>query len=110
MGGDNRLSNVVPLCRECHSKAHSKRNNEKEWRAGRHLLPMPSNFFEVADEYLGNSITLGEALKKAGASRNTFYRFLDEYKEKTGDTRHHKNSGNRKNHSKRTEGGKQCSR
>ena len=84
MGGDNRLSNIVPLCRECHSKAHSKRNNEKEWKAGRHLLPI-----------------FGEALKKVGTTKNTFYRFLREYREETGDTRCHKNQGNRKSHTKR---------
>lgn len=101
MGGDNRLSNIVPLCRECHCKAHSKRNNEKEWKAGRPLLPMPDNFFEVADEYLDNKITFGEALEKVGTTRNTFYRFLHEYREETGDTRCHKNQGNRKSHTKR---------
>lgn len=102
MGGDNRLQNIVPLCKECHSKAHSRRVNQNEWRAGRSRVPMPEGFDEVAREYIESKITFGEALARSGTKKNVFYRLLQEYREETGDTRQHKNIGNRKNHRRKS--------
>ena len=29
-GGDNKLENIVPLCKSCHKDAHTKINNERK--------------------------------------------------------------------------------
>lgn len=100
-GGDNRPSNIVPLCSACHKKAHSRRVNEEEWKAGRKLIPTPENFSTVMNEYLENQITFSEALIKLGVKRSVFYRLVKEYKAETGDQRKHRNLGNRKTHKRK---------
>lgn len=93
MGGDNRLENIVPICHECHLKAHSKRSykRQKEW--GRKPLPKPDNFNEVINQYLDCKFSLAEALERTGLKRHTFYKFLEEYYQETGDTRRHQDKG-----------------
>lgn len=98
MGGDNRLENIVPMCTECHRKAHSKRSYKPHGKWGRPKLDKPSNFNEVIDLYLNNDITLSEALEVTELKRNKFYSLLSEYREETGDCRKHKNRGNRYGH------------
>lgn len=82
MGGDNRLENIVPMCYECHAKAHSKRTG-KQRSYGRHRIETPDNFDLIADIYLGGHITLNEALEDLGLKKNTFYRMLEEYRQHT---------------------------
>lgn len=94
MGGDNRLSNIVPLCYECHTKAHSKEVG-KQRSYGRKPIETPNSFDLIADMYLGNHITLNDALGDLGLKRHVFYRMLEDYRERTGDERKHKNIGNR---------------
>ena len=77
MGGDNRLSNIVPLCYECHKKAHSKRSCESHENLGRKPLKVPDNFDEVADAYLNNRIGRIEALEATGLKKSAFYRMLE---------------------------------
>ena len=93
MGGDNRIQNIVPLCAECHKKAHSKRSGKKQTEWGRKPLPKPANFNEVIDKYLECDFSLAEALERTGLKRHTFYKFLDEYYKETGDTRRHQDKG-----------------
>jgi len=95
MGGDNRLENIVPMCSECHKKAHSKRSYRPHEKWGRKEIPKPENFDEVADLYLGNHITLLEAFELSNLKRHTFYKLLGEYQAETGDTRKHRNKGNK---------------
>lgn len=83
MGGDNRLENIVPMCYECHSKAHSKRS-DKHRKYGRKRIKKPDNFDLIADIYLGGHITLNEALNDLGLKRSTFYRMLEDYKQRKG--------------------------
>ena len=87
-GGDNRPSNLIPLCYQCHCKAHDKsyaRNGKK----GRKKIELPSNFDIIADEYLSGMYSLQEVLIILNMSRSTFSTKLNEYKEKTGDNRDH---------------------
>lgn len=78
MGGDNRLSNIVPLCYGCHQKAHSKRG-ETHAKMGRKEIPKPSNFDEVADRYLDGVYKLSTALELTGLKRHRFYKYLHEF-------------------------------
>lgn len=98
MGGDNRLENIVPICHECHMKAHSKRSYKPHGDWGRPCLASPDNFDEIANLYLDNQILFREALEMAGLKKNTFYRMLKQYRERTGDSRKHKNTGNKYGH------------
>lgn len=85
MGGDNRLSNIVPLCYECHLKAHSKRGNA-HGKLGRKEIEPSDNFDEVADYYLDGIYCLKTALEFTGMARNTFYKHLHRYAEREGRT------------------------
>ena len=98
MGGDNRLENILPICTECHRKAHSKRSYRPHGNWGRPKKEMPDNFTEVIDLYLNNQILFTEALEKTGLKKNVFYRMLEQYREDTGDYRKHKNTGNKYGH------------
>ena len=98
MGGDNRLENIVPMCTECHRKAHSKRSYRPHGDWGRPRLETPDNFDDIVNLYLDNSIMFVEALKLTGLKRQTFYRMLEEYRKRTGDDRRHKNTGNKYGH------------
>ena len=98
MGGDNRLENIVPMCTECHRKAHSKRSYRPHGDWGRPRLETPDNFDDIVNLYLDNRIMFVEALKLTGLKRQTFYRMLEEYRKRTGDDRRHKNTGNKYGH------------
>ena len=97
MGGDNRLENIVPMCTECHRKAHSKRSYRPHGDWGRPKHKTPANFDKVIDLYLGNQILFTEALEMTGLKKHVFYRMLEEYREITGDNRAHKNARSRHN-------------
>lgn len=96
MGGDNRLQNIVPLCYECHKKAHSKRSCESHKDMGRKPIETPDNFNEIADLYLDNYIRLQDALELTKLKRHAFYNMLERYREMTGDKRKHKCGGYKK--------------
>ena len=92
-GGDNRLSNMLPICDDCHNKAHSKRSYKPHGKWGRPPLETPPNFDKVANQYLDGSISFVTALHKTGLKRHTFYRMLQKYRERTGDYRDHRAKG-----------------
>lgn len=92
-GGDNRLKNIVPICDDCHNKAHSKRSYRPHGKWGRKRLETPANFNEVANKYLSGSISFGKALHETGLKKNTFYRMLKQYRSLTGDYRDHRENG-----------------
>jgi hypothetical protein len=100
MGGDNRLENIVPMCAECHKKAHSKRPYKRQAQWGRSRIEAPANFTGIARQYLDSEITFNKALELTGLKKNTFYRLLEEYRKETGDNRRHRNLGNRHRRSK----------
>lgn len=101
MGGDNRPENIVRICSECHCKAHSKRSYIRQADWGRKPIQKPENFDEVAGSYLSNCIQFNEALELSGLKKNTFYKFLFQYKAEHNDNRKHKNSGNTSKHRRR---------
>ena len=72
MGGDNRLENIVPMCIDCHRKAHSKRSYKTHGKWGRPTLEKPKNFEEVINQYFENKITFGMALQLTGLKKTTF--------------------------------------
>lgn len=93
MGGDNRASNIVPLCYNCHGLVHMRRNTGTPNKRGRKRIERPDNFLAVVDEYLDGIISLAHAVEKLGLCRNVFYRMLDEYRAETGDMRNHRANG-----------------
>lgn len=95
MGGDNRLENIVPMCAECHKKAHSKRSYKRQAQWGRPKQNLPDNYETVVGLYLDSKITLETALALTGMKRNKWYMSLAEHRKVTGDSRQHKNFGNR---------------
>lgn len=99
-GGDNRPSNIVPLCKRCHMKAHKKQPIEgKTYKPkGRPLIKEPDNFNDVVNKYLDTTISLGTALDESGLKRQSFYRLLDEWIDRTGDKRKHRNKGRQAAH------------
>ena len=78
MGGDNRFSNIVPLCDECHKKAHGKKHY-KNTNKGRKPIKEPDNFNAVAELYKRKILSLEMALKYTGFKRMTFYRLLEKH-------------------------------
>lgn len=93
MGGDNRESNIVPLCQECHDKAHSRRTGERRADWGRKRKERPENFDEVVNMYLDCKISMKKALELTGLSRGTFYRMLGDWADERGDKRKHRDNG-----------------
>lgn len=92
-GGDNRLANILPICDDCHNKAHSKRSYKPHGKWGRPPLETPINFEEVVERYLNGSISFGKALHESGLKKNTFYRMLKQYRVLNGDYRDHRERG-----------------
>ena len=78
MGGDNRLQNIIPLCEECHHKAHSKSTGIKRKKRGRPKIKSPTNLTDIYNDYINNELTLEGICNLLGVGRNTFYRWLDE--------------------------------
>ena len=80
MGGDNRLSNIVPLCYQCHLKAHGKYTAKRE-KKKKPALPKPDNFNDVASLYLDGKLPLKSALRLTELGNSRFYKYLHEYAE-----------------------------
>lgn len=91
-GGDNRLCNIVPLCRRCHAKAHKKRQQNFEYKLGRKKTPLPDNWEDVVRLYASGKITHSQAKELSGFKRSTFYREYHSTIEMLGikDNRSHK--------------------
>lgn len=95
-GGDNRISNLVPLCGRCHFLAHEKKpiEGKKYKKKGRAETIKPNNYDFIIKLYLGNLIKMNEAMALLDVKRNVFYRFMNQYKAENNDNRVHTNSGN----------------
>ena len=84
--GTNKLSNIVPLCPDCHAKAH-----DKAWKygnTGSRGRPKVVKY-DDAEKYLHEYYRLGigtkECKKKIGISENSrssWYRLREEYEKK----------------------------
>ena len=82
-GGDNRINNLVPLCRACHLKAHGKNPIEgKQYKPkGRKVLDKPGNYKDVMNMYFTGVISALDAISRLGIKRNVFYKWKAEYME-----------------------------
>lgn len=78
MGGDNRLQNIIPLCEECHHKAHSKSTGVIRKKRGRPKIQAPTNINDIYSDYIHNDITVDGICNFLGVHRNTLYRWFDE--------------------------------
>lgn len=68
LGGDNRLSNIQPVCNSCHKLIHGGRVN-KLWRdgnGGRKKSSPPSKYKNVLDKYFNCEIGKRECQKLLG--------------------------------------------
>lgn len=69
LGGDNRLSNIQPVCNSCHKLIHGGRVN-KMWRdenkGGRKRLQPPKDYKTILDKYLKCEIGKNECHKLLG--------------------------------------------
>ena len=83
-GGTNKLSNIVPLCLECHAKAHDK----KRLKSGSGGRPRAIEFDDaekVLSMYYNLEIGTKEAkklLKLSSTNKSTFPRLKKQYEEK----------------------------
>ena len=66
LGGDNRLSNIVPICASCHGKIHGTKMmclTRYTNKAGRPKDKAPEGYKELSIKYVRNEIT-GNELKR----------------------------------------------
>ena len=84
LGGTNRDTNIVPLCYECHKKAHGGREIHKIIKpenCGRPKRKLPENYEEILWSYVYGDIGRQECEKLLGVGRCTKIASCDFYKE-----------------------------
>ena len=84
-GGTNKLTNIVPICQECHSKAHDKKYTSLGENHGRPKLISFQEAEHILSEYFNLKIGTKEAKEKLGMSENnksTWFKLTKEYKKK----------------------------
>lgn len=91
VGGDNSLSNIIPLCYECHQKAHRTRNVRKYCaeRSDNYGRPSPLTYEQaepILEQYFLCKIGAKECWKKLGytgkvklAGKKHYKRYKDEH-------------------------------
>lgn len=81
-GGTNRISNIVPLCQECHFKAHGKIWHGKNYKPGRpRKVKLDETTLPVMDAYFACEIGQKEAYTKLGMCQDAFIKLKKLYKE-----------------------------
>lgn len=90
LGGDNRLSNIQPVCNSCHKLIHGGRVN-KLWRAdnkgGRKRIPPVRNYKSILEKYFRCEIGKNECcklLKVNGQTKLNDRYWFKEYKQEQG--------------------------
>ena len=87
LGGTNRYGNIVPLCHECHKKAHGARKIAMVNRTGHEGRPrkVRGNYKDTLDKYLHCEISLDQCKAKLGMGKHSkltdsvwFKEYLDE--------------------------------
>lgn len=74
LGGTNKTSNIVPLCRNCHQAAHGARNIREIFmseESGRPRRQLPENYKDIMNQYLTGQIGRRECQKKLNLSKAT---------------------------------------
>lgn len=85
-GGDNRLVNIVPLCRLCHMKAHDRKPIEgKVYESkGRGRIKLTKEQERTMQAYFNGEIGAFSAMEAMDIKRSTFYRIRQEYMDSHG--------------------------
>lgn len=86
LGGDNRLSNIVPLCCICHCKAHDKRM-VRNYRGGRPKIVEYIYIKDILDSYFKCRIGKARTLELVGLSptnKSSWYELTKRYKKENG--------------------------
>ena len=84
-GGTNNLSNIVPLCSECHYKAHDKQYKHKSTNSGRpkKLNIEDENTLNILHKYFNLKIGKKETRELLNITNNTVWdRITKEYRVK----------------------------
>lgn len=72
LGGTNKLTNIVPICEECHGKAHGGRKMNcmhENSMDGRPKLAPPDGYEEIIDGYLFGKYGKSECQKLLGMKK-----------------------------------------
>ena len=96
-GGDNRISNLIPLCAECHGLIHNKnfKYDKEEWKKAQKLgcerakkegkfkggqikRLDKEKYFKLKNKYLNREINKGEFAELLKVSRPTLNKILKE--------------------------------
>jgi hypothetical protein len=97
LGGTNRLTNIVPLCSECHKKAHGSVNIRKTFKSsksGRKKEVAPSDYEEILWQYVYGEIGRKGCQRMLGLSEGAKIQekwYYKEFLEQNG-IKYHKNS------------------
>ena len=68
-GGNHIFTNIAPLCRDCHMKAHGKVwKTENHAKGGRKGFEMPDNYTNIINQYLVGMIDRDELIAGLGFS------------------------------------------
>ncbi len=98
LGGKDIITNIVPICTECHNILHhgisednhishselikaaiKKQKESGTYTGGRKkttLEDIPDQFFDYLNKIKNNEITKTEAARKLNCSRSTIYKYL----------------------------------
>lgn len=90
-GGTNKLSNIVPLCEDCHIKAHGSKKVRKTQKgikgAGRPRIVPPNDYRQILDRYMHGEISQSECkfmLNIADKAKLTDMLYYHDYLEELG--------------------------
>ena len=102
-GGTNRITNIVPLCGECHSKVHNKPYRDHT-KGGRPKAIEFKDAEPILHRYFRNEIGKLETCELLGIKGNsTWERLTKEYKQKHNITKFYNNIDLKNSQSKRIE-------
>ena len=97
LGGDNRFSNIVPLCCVCHSKIHGQNHRLTRWSAntGRPKSKPPEGYEKVLPLYFDGKIAWNEARLRMGLGKGVKARdtwWVNDFAERMGIEKYEKYS------------------
>ena len=98
LGGQDILSNIVPLCEDCHNLIHhakikkgnlshselikaginkAKAEGKQPGRKSTTIKDIPENFLKLYDKIKNKEITIMGASRELGLSRPTIYKYIN---------------------------------